>query len=359
MSDRGLEPKAESRRGGWVNAHTHMYSALVPLGLSATDPPPRGLGEILRRVWWRLDRALDADILRGAARLCVAESLLHGATTLVDHHESPQFIEGSLDVLADACQDLGIRSLLCYGATERNGGREEARRGLEECRRFCLTNERPLVRGAVGLHASFTVSDETIRAAGDLARELDTVVHVHVAEGVEDGDDARSRGFDGPLERLLAHDGLPAGSILAHGVHLDADQVRRAARRELWIVQNPRSNRANGVGYPSALGESPRVALGSDGFAADVLDEGEALLRDAAAHGEDRDLAHARVLAGEALADERLGGVPASTVGVGFVRQGEREVVRDGRLVDASLDEVRAEAQAQARRLWARMEAIA
>ncbi|MAF65614.1 MAG: amidohydrolase [Planctomycetes bacterium] len=344
---------------GWVNAHTHMYSALVPFGLPAPDPPPRGLGEILRRVWWRLDRALDHDCLRAAARWCVAESLLSGTTALVDHHESPEFIEGSLDVLADACEDLGMRALLCYGATERNGGPDEARRGLEECRRFCATNGRSLVRGAVGLHAGFTVSDGILREAGDLARALETVVHVHVAEGVEDVEDARRRGYADPLERLLACEALPAGSVLAHGVHLEASSVRRAAEHGLWLVQNPRSNRANGVGYPRALGASERVALGSDGFPSEVIDEGEALLREAAAHGEAVQLAGARVAAGAALVAGPLADVPPARVGVGGIQVGERDVVRDGRLAGADLDGLRAEANEQARRLWRRMEAIA
>jgi cytosine/adenosine deaminase-related metal-dependent hydrolase len=343
---------------GWVNAHTHMYSALTPLGMPAPDPAPVGLSEILRRVWWRLDRALDEPILRAAARLYVGESLMSGTTTIIDHHESPDFIEGSLDVLADACQDLGLRALLCYGATERNGGLDEARRGLAECRRFLETNERPLVRGAVGLHASFTVSDETVEEAGALAREFGTVVHMHMAEGEEDQADAHSRGFLSSLSRLLQLDGLPEGSILAHGVHLSHADVRVAEERGLWIVQNPRSNRANGVGYPLALGESRRVALGTDGYPSEVIPEGEALLLDAVAHGEDLVVAKARVRAGEELAHERFEAAPQPLVTTGNISVGERLVVREGNLICGNMVELIAEAQAQAARLWERMGAI-
>ena len=143
---------------GFVNAHTHLYSGLVPLGMPAPEPAPTNFVEILERVWWRLDRALDETSLRASARLYIAEALELGTTVLMDHHESPEFIEGSLDILAEECERLGMRALLCYGATERNDGRDEARRGLAECRRFLETNERGGVRGAVGLHASFTVS---------------------------------------------------------------------------------------------------------------------------------------------------------------------------------------------------------
>lgn len=326
--------------------------------MPALDPEPVGLSEILRRVWWRLDRALDEPILRAAARLYVGESMMSGTTTLVDHHESPDFIEGSLDVLADACEDLGMRALLCYGATERNGGPDEARRGLAECRRFLETNERSLVRGCVGLHAAFTVSDEIVEEAGALARELGTVVHLHVAEGEEDQEDARSRGFLSPLTRLLQLEGLPEGSILAHGVHLSRADVRIAQERGLWIVQNPRSNRANAVGYPGALGESRRVALGTDGYPSEVLPEGEALLLDAAAHDEDLVVAKARIRAGEELARERFEAAPQPLVTTGNISVGERLVVREGNLICGNMVEIIAEAQVQAARLWERMEAV-
>ena len=184
--------------------------------------------EILQKIWWRLDRALDERSLRAAARLYVAEALRLGTTAIIDHHESPNFIEGSLDVLADACQELGMRALLCYGATERNVGRDEAVRGLRECERFIRSNRRPLVRGAVGLHASFTVSDDTIREAGDLCRSLGVRLHVHVAEDLCDVRDAQRRGYASAVAELYALGGLVPGSIIAHGVHLTD---RRPAHR--------------------------------------------------------------------------------------------------------------------------------
>lgn len=344
---------------GRVNAHTHIYSGLAPLGMPPPRDPPRSFVEILERVWWRLDRALDERSLRAAARLYVAESLLAGTMTLIDHHESPSAIEGSLDVLADACEELGMRAVLAYGATERNGGRAEARRGLAECRRFILANRRPLVRGAVGLHASFTVADETIREAGELCRELGAVLHVHVAEDAADVADARARGYAGPLERLIELDALPPGSILAHGVHLTADQVRVAAERGAWLVQNPRSNEANGVGYPAALAASPRVALGTDGFPARMHEEAAALRRLAAAHGDDAACVERRVAAGMELAVERFGAMADAVALTGDVAHevcvAGRHIVRDGVLLTGDLAAIRADAAREAACLWARM----
>ncbi|MGZ8709616.1 MAG: molybdopterin cofactor-binding domain-containing protein, partial [Thermoanaerobaculia bacterium] len=257
-------------QSGDLNAHTHLYSGLASLGMPR--PETSSFPEILEKIWWRLDRALDEESLRAAARLYVAEALQLGTTMLIDHHESPNFIEGSLDVLADVCQELGMRALLCYGATERNFGRDEAVRGLRECERFIRSNHRPLVRGAVGLHASFTVSDETIREAGDLCRSLGVRLHVHVAEDLCDVRDAERRGYPSPLQRLYTLGALVPGSILAHGVHLTDDDLRIVDELALWVVENPRSNEANGVGHPSRL--PARVALGTDGFPSNMKAEG-------------------------------------------------------------------------------------
>ena len=342
---------------GYVNAHTHLYSGLAPFGMPELDPPPKNFLDILERRWWRLDCALDHDILRAAARYYVAEALLAGTTGLCDHHESPNAIEGSLDVLADACEELGMRAVLCYGASERNGGRDEARAGLEECRRFIETNERELVRGVVGLHAAFTVSDETLREAGELARELDTVVHLHVAEDLHDAEHARGLGYGGVLERLLACNALPLGSILAHGVHLAPGEVSACAEHSLWLVQNPRSNVGNAVGYPRALSRSSRVALGTDGYPADMVDEAEMLILQSAAHDEPLASAAARPGAGRHLLAERYAATPCNAVvALGRTRVGSREVARDGHLLTADVSSIRAEARDAAERLWSSIE---
>ncbi len=326
---------------GLVNAHTHVYSGLASLGMPPPRHEPTNFLEILERVWWRLDRAIDGPSLRAAARLYAAQARLHGTDVLVDHHESPAFIDGSLDVIADACQEIGIAAVLCYGATERNGGRDEARRGLDECRRFIRSNRRPLVRGIVGLHATFTVSDDTIRDAGELCRELDTVLHVHVAEDASDVDAAIRRGYAGPVERLRALGALPRGSILAHGVHLDAAQVRTVEELGCWIVQNPRSNRHNRVGYPRALSASARVALGTDGFVSDMREEMSVLREEALAHGEDAGVVGRRAAGGQALVAELCG----------FTA--DRPAAPD--ISDEMMEEIRAEAREAAAILWKRM----
>ncbi len=292
---------------GFVNAHTHLYSALAPFGLPAPEPMPASFVEILERFWWRLDRALDPDLLRAAARYYVADAVAAGTTGLIDHHESPSFVEGSLDVLADACDEFGLAAVLTYGATERNGGREEATAGLRECGRFCRENRRLGVRGVVGLHASFTVSDDTIREAGELARELGVPLHLHVAEDGADVVDARARGYAGVIDRLVRLDALPAGSILAHGVHLTRHELDVVASRGAWIVQNPRSNRGNRVGYPALLAGRPNVALGTDGYPSRMEEEVAAIDAEGARYGDDAASAMERLATSRTLFDRLLG----------------------------------------------------
>jgi cytosine/adenosine deaminase-related metal-dependent hydrolase len=356
---------------GAVNAHTHLYSGLAPLGMPAPEPPPGNFVQILERVWWRLDRALDEATLRASARLYVAEALLAGTVGLVDHHESPAFIEGSLTVLADACDELGMRAALCYGATERNHGRDEASRGLAECARLVEGPRRPLVRGLVGLHASFTVSDETIRDAGALCQRLGTVLHVHVAEDGADVEDARRRGYAGPLERLDQLGALLPGSVLAHGVHLEAAQVERAAELGCWLVQNPRSNKGNRVGYPRWLGRSELVALGTDGYPANMADEEAALQREAAENGESSAAVWRRPAASRELLAEIFDLPTGLEVGAAadlvvadpkekarHVLVDGRLVVRDGQLTTGDIATIRGDAEAHAAQLWERMRGL-
>ncbi len=216
--------------------------------------------------------------------------------------------------------------------------------------------------GAISLHASFTVSDETVALAGRLCDELNAVMHVHLAEDGADVADAVARGYAGPLERLMAFDALPAGSIIAHGVHLRRDQVARAADAGCWFVHNPRSNEGNRVGYARALAATDRVALGTDGWAARMGDEEAALLRLAAADGDDlaavrrrrpasRDLA--RALFGAEVDGDRVARGPDGAVKTVVVAG--RTLVEDGALVSGDIGRIRAEARAAADQLWARM----
>jgi cytosine/adenosine deaminase-related metal-dependent hydrolase len=220
--------------------------------MPAPNRSPHTFLEILELVWWRLDRALDLEMLEWSAKLGALEALEAGCTAIIDHHESPNAIEGSLSVVADACAEVGVRVSTCYGVTDRHGP-DGAARGLAENDRYLRSGG----RGMVGVHAAFTCSDDTLAAAAELARTHGVGVHVHVAEGIDD------LGAAERLRSLSADDWL-----IVHGVHLADDHDLLGT-----IVHNPRSNMNNSVGYANPARFTNAVALGTDGIGADMFDE--------------------------------------------------------------------------------------
>jgi cytosine/adenosine deaminase-related metal-dependent hydrolase len=235
---------------GLVCAHHHLYSVLAR-GMPPPPKVPTSFQEILEQIWWRLDSALDLDMLRWSAMLGALEALEAGTTAIVDHHESPNAIEGSLTVIADACAEVGVRVVTAYGVTDRNGP-EGAVRGLEENRRFLAAGG----KGMVGIHAAFTCSDETLAAAAGLAEDVGAGVHIHVAEGPED------------IAAPVRLDGLTRDDwLLAHCVHLPTDHNLRGT-----ILHNPRSNLNNSVGYAQPARFGNPVALGTDGIGANMIE---------------------------------------------------------------------------------------
>src|SRR5688572_18110856 len=165
---------------GLVNAHTHLYSALAR-GMPAPASTPRNFVEVLERVWWRLDRALDEETVYLSALVGGIEAALSGTTLLIDHHSSPSFIRGSLAAVKSALEEVGLRSVLCYEVTDRNGdaGREE---GVEENVAFQEQNQTELTRGMIGAHASFTLLEETLQRLARATVRTNSSLHVHVAE---------------------------------------------------------------------------------------------------------------------------------------------------------------------------------
>ena len=334
---------------GMVCAHHHLYSALVR-GMPPPPATPTTFHEILEQIWWRVDRSLDLEMIRWSAKLGALEALEQGTTAIVDHHESPESIEGSLSVIAEACAEVGVRVVCAYGVTDRHGG-DGAQRGLEENRRFLSEGG----RGMVGVHAAFTCTDDTLEAAAGLAADLGVGVHIHVCEGTPDAS-APPR-----LSALTRDDWL-----LAHGVHLPEDAGLAGT-----IAHNPRSNMNNGVGYARPVRFDNRVALGSDGIGATMLDEFRIAYL---CHRHDDvtatpDPAWAWLEAGRELVPETADDEvtwsyePMDPWHIAFtpgirplrvVRDGE-VVLADGRPTRVDPDEVRAKAAEQARRLHARL----
>ncbi len=240
---------APNQTPGLVCAHNHFYSALAR-GMPAPPRTPTSFSEILELVWWRLDMALDLDLIYWSAKLAALTALEAGCTAVIDHHESPNAIEGSLSVIAEACTEVGIRVNCTYGITDRHGA-DGAAAGLAENDRFLSDGG----LGMVGLHAAFTCDPDTISAAAELADRHGVGVHVHVAEGEVD-----------TWQRLQGH--TNDNWLLIHGVHLPDDHGLSGT-----LIHNPRSNMNNSVGYARPTRFSNPVGLGTDGIGSDMLDE--------------------------------------------------------------------------------------
>ena len=255
---------------GLVNLHHHFYSALA----RGLDPGAsmKDFGEVLDRLWWRLDRALDLETVRVSARLCAADCVRWGNTTVFDHHASPPCVAGSLDAIAGAMEEAGLSAVLCYEVTDRNG-RAGAAAGIEENLRFLeARRDDPRIRGVFGLHASFTLRDETLEAVAR-RRHPDDGCHVHVAEDPIDVAASRAAFGAGPVERLERFGLLDDRALLAHGIHLDASDYEAIAERGATVIHNPESNNNNGVGRLDAAvaaGRGCRVGLGTDGMSSAV-----------------------------------------------------------------------------------------
>jgi len=255
---------------GLVNAHTHLYSALAR-GMPAPAPPPRNFVEILERVWWRLDRALDAEAVRLSGLVGGIEAALSGTTLLIDHHSSPSFIRGSLGQLQGALEEVGVRSALCYEVTDRNG-RDGRDLGVEENVTFAKERTSPLTRGLIGAHASFTLGDESLGRLARAVADTGSSLHIHVAEDRADVEDARARHGCTLVERLDRQGLLASRALLAHCVHLEPPEVQVVHDKGGWIAHNPRSNMNNAVGYAPTRALR-RAALGTDGMDGDMLAE--------------------------------------------------------------------------------------
>jgi putative selenium metabolism protein SsnA len=269
---------------GLVCGHTHFYSALAR-GVLARIEPSSDFVATLQNLWWKLDRAIDREILEASAMAAALDAVQSGCTSVIDHHASPSFIAGSLDVLAACLERVGLRGVLCYETTDRNG-RNGAVQGIEENRRFAASVDAGrragsrgsragsrLVEAMIGGHAPFTLGDETLDALAAVVRGTGRGFHVHVSEDPFDAAHSHHAHGRDPLARLAAHGLLSDRTLVAHGVHLPPADREILESSGAYLAHNARSNMNNHVGYQGALPSLGRVVLGTDGIGSDMLEE--------------------------------------------------------------------------------------
>ena len=272
-----IDAKGQLVLPGSICGHTHFYGAFAR-GMGIPGTPAKNFIEILEKLWWRLDRALDADSIRLSALVCLIDAIRNGTTTLIDHHASPNLIDGSLDICADAIVQAGLRVCECYEVTDRNGP-DGAKAGIAENVRFAKSlaaRQSPLLAASFGLHASFTVGPATLDRCVAEAHALGLGFHVHVAEDAADEVDAERKYGLRVGEHLRAMNILGAKTLSAHCVHVNEAEIALLAKTKTKVSHQPRSNMNNAVGtapVQAMLDAGVTVGLGNDGMSNNMYSE--------------------------------------------------------------------------------------
>ncbi len=264
---------------GNVCAHHHYYSGLSR-GMLINAAPQRDFIEVLREWWWRLDRALDDESLYYSSLICSLDAIKAGTTTVIDHHASPSFIDGSLSVLAKGMKEVGIRGVTCYEVTDRNKGLSEVREGVDENVRFAKEiDERKkreknlLVDAMIGAHAPFTIPDEGLEMLRGAIEETGRGLHIHIAEDKYDQVFSHHKYALDIVNRLDRFSLLRDNSLLVHGLYLYDSEIDLLNERGCFFAVNPRSNMNNGVGYNSKFNKIKKITLGTDGCGGNMFEE--------------------------------------------------------------------------------------
>lgn len=251
--------------------HHHVYSALAR-GMPAPAKIPSNFPEILKYVWWNLDKNLDNETIEASALATAIDCAKNGATFVVDHHASPNSVKGSLEIIANAFDKIGISHLLCYEISDRDG-LDKAKMGLEETGDH-LQNQ----QGLVGLHASFTVENETMKQAVDLSEKFGSGIHIHVAEDKFDQNFCQEHYKKSVVQRLNDFGVLKSSkTILGHCLHLDSSERKLLHDSPAWIVQNIESNLNNKVGFFNSNDLGNNIMLGTDGMHSDMIRSAKAV----------------------------------------------------------------------------------
>ena len=256
---------------GFICTHHHLYSTMAR-GMNPPGEPASNFVEILERLWWKLDKALSEEDITLSAQIPLAECIRNGTTTIIDHHASPSHRDGSLDLIEKAVRGAGLRASLCYEVSDRN----EPGGGIAENERFIkkVGKGDGQIAAMMGLHASFTLSDETIEKCVGIARHAGVGCHIHVAEDAADREDSLAKYGVPTVERLRRLGVAGAQSIFAHCIHIDESEMDILAATRTSVAHNPESNMNNAVGVAKLLKllkKGVLVGLGTDGMSSDML----------------------------------------------------------------------------------------
>jgi cytosine/adenosine deaminase-related metal-dependent hydrolase len=250
--------------------HHHAYSALSR-GMNDPKKKPENFYEILQYIWWTLDKCLDREMIESSALSTAIACAKAGSTFVIDHHSSPHSVKGSLEIIAKAFDKVGVSHLLCIEISDRNG-RKISQEGLDETESYLKNHQ-----GLVGLHASFTVSNDTLVQALELMNRYNSGIHIHAAEDIYDQDFCLRTYGKRVVERLNESGVLKSSkTILAHCLHLDDNEKDIIRNSPCWVVQNTESNMNNNVGRFNGAHLGSNIMSGTDGMHSDMLQSAKA-----------------------------------------------------------------------------------
>ncbi len=271
-----IEAKNKIVMPGMINSHMHFYSYFA-LGMDLKTSPPQNFTQILEKLWWRLDKVLQGEDIYYSTLVAAIEGIKNGTTTFLDHHAGPGAITGSLDQIARACNELGIRASLAYEVSDRDG-EEAAQKGIEENIRFfdrCQGENNPLIASSFGLHASFTLSDSTLEKCREAAGDRSIGYHIHTAEGKADREASMEKHGMPVVKRLDKWGVWNDLSLAIHGVYIDEEEMDILQGRDTAVIHNPESNMGNAVGRAPVLRMLEKgllVGMGTDGYTTDMFE---------------------------------------------------------------------------------------
>jgi len=272
-----LDAKGKLIMPGMICAHTHFYGGFAR-GMAIPGEPAANFMQVLEKLWWKIDRALTLEDSKYTTLVALVDAIRHGTTTLIDHHASPNHIDGSLDMLAEAGTESGLRLGLCYEVTDRNGD-AGAQAGIRENVRFLKRLREtpdPKLGASFGLHAAFTCSDATLEASISAAQGLETGFHIHVAEAEDDETFSQENHGMRVAQRLEKFGILGPKTIVGHAIYADESELEILAATQTNVSHQPRSNMNNGVGVApveTMLDKGILVGLGNDGFTNNMFSE--------------------------------------------------------------------------------------
>ncbi|WP_461615573.1 putative aminohydrolase SsnA [Clostridium sp. Marseille-QA1073] len=271
-----IDAKGKLIMPGFINTHMHYYSTFAR-GMANDSPPAKSFPDILKGLWWRLDKVLNLEDVYYSAMVPMVDQIKNGVTTVFDHHASAHAVKGSLFKIAEAAETMGIRSNLCYETSDRDG-EKIAQEGIDENAEFikyCNGKKDDMIKGMFGLHASMTISEKTLEKCVDAAKSLNTGFHVHCGEGIEDLEDSKEKYGKGVIERWYDAGVLCDKTIAVHCIYVSDDEMEMIKEKNSIVVHNPESNMGNAVGVSPVLKMYKKgilLGLGTDGYTPDITE---------------------------------------------------------------------------------------